>query len=914
MVKRLILLALLLSFKVSVFAQAGSDKSERLFKITDAEAATQLLISGHNQPAHQIEINTDLLSEQSLIPGSLIKAPVNPHTELDFEIVRTAQYLPNTRSVIAKSKDGSGGLLVFSIQENRIIGKVYDLNENREFDIKYDTQSSSHIFKTADHSDVLQCGVDEHLHMPDISMLSKMSIEESSSRTNAPNIEAMASVIDDEITIDLLIVYTPAARQWAEDSPSFGSIESLIAQSMALSQGALDNSEIGINLRLVNARQIQYDELNDGLTSGERLEILTASPDFNPWEAPDMLNEVHDFRDQYGADLVAGFARIEDTGGLAWRLPVVSGFPEIGFSLNRVQQVGFGFTLIHEIGHNLGNVHDRDSRSVAPAPEVGGLFQYSTGFSWETSTNSFQTIMSQIPQNQATTVQFFSNPNVTTGGFQTGTNSDSGIGPANAALSMNQSKRSVAFYRPSELNSPGAVLSEDFIEVTMNREDSFPFPLRISNIAETGDEALVWNLDFDFVQSTGKINSNIGSAAPSGNNPELQEAINVQNSRNGTSSEFASINNDSEIFSTTFSLGQGFSLGEHEAVNGWSAFTDSEKFNISSANPSVGSTHFRFAKKPQGNPSDANNAIRVQSPFFGPQPFGAFEFTADINITPNTLGGLERYDLLLFDERIGATSSGVVFFTDGFIYVRDLDNEGNVTFRRTVTFLPNVYRELKIEYDPDNEMIRYFYGGTFITETPYIVGKQVDSIFLVNSNEQDGVTFDLDNIRVTRPFQPFSWLDVQDLGGVVAPGESRDIMLNFQTFGKEAGVYETNLVLGTNDPLNQTKVIPVRLNVNTAVSLDENPEIPQEVKLEQNFPNPFNPGTVINFELPQAANVTLEVYNVVGQKVATLINNESRTAGRHTITFDGRALSSGVYIYRLVTPQQSLTRRMTLIK
>ncbi len=91
------------------------------------------------------------------------------------------------------------------------------------------------------------------------------------------------------------------------------------------------------------------------------------------------------------------------------------------------------------------------------------------------------------------------------------------------------------------------------------------------------------------------------------------------------------------------------------------------------------------------------------------------------------------------------------------------------------------------------------------------------------------------------------------------------------------------------------------------------PSLPEQITLEQNYPNPFNPGTRILFEVPGSGIVTLEVFNLVGQKVAELVN-EQKPAGRYEVTFDASALSSGVYVYRLSTAGQQLTRKMTLIK
>ncbi len=89
--------------------------------------------------------------------------------------------------------------------------------------------------------------------------------------------------------------------------------------------------------------------------------------------------------------------------------------------------------------------------------------------------------------------------------------------------------------------------------------------------------------------------------------------------------------------------------------------------------------------------------------------------------------------------------------------------------------------------------------------------------------------------------------------------------------------------------------------------------IPGKYELGQNYPNPFNPTTEIKYSVPQKSNVSLKVYNVLGQEVATLFNGE-RLAGNYSVTFDGGQLSSGVYFYRLQAENVSITRKLVLMK
>jgi len=84
--------------------------------------------------------------------------------------------------------------------------------------------------------------------------------------------------------------------------------------------------------------------------------------------------------------------------------------------------------------------------------------------------------------------------------------------------------------------------------------------------------------------------------------------------------------------------------------------------------------------------------------------------------------------------------------------------------------------------------------------------------------------------------------------------------------------------------------------------------------LKQNFPNPFNPSTLITFDLPQSSNVTLKIYNMNGESVAILVDNDNMSKGTNTLEFNAGDLPSGIYIYSLQAGDFSETRKMMLLK
>lgn len=131
--------------------------------------------------------------------------------------------------------------------------------------------------------------------------------------------------------------------------------------------------------------------------------------------------------------------------------------------------------------------------------------------------------------------------------------------------------------------------------------------------------------------------------------------------------------------------------------------------------------------------------------------------------------------------------------------------------------------------------------------------------------------------------------------------------------GSSATVYHRVIATdGSDESMSEARSATLERGMVTSVDepLGANP---RKFGLNQNYPNPFNPATNISFSLAEAGLATLTVYNMLGQKVAVIANNQF-SAGQHSVNFDASGLSSGIYIYRLQTQGQSTAKRMTLIK
>jgi hypothetical protein len=160
--------------------------------------------------------------------------------------------------------------------------------------------------------------------------------------------------------------------------------------------------------------------------------------------------------------------------------------------------------------------------------------------------------------------------------------------------------------------------------------------------------------------------------------------------------------------------------------------------------------------------------------------------------------------------------------------------------------------------------------------------------------------FEIDRALVSTTGSSTTWSAV---GSVTAAGTSvSPTKYSYTDKNLQAGKYQYRLKMIDND--GSYKLSDV---VETAIAL------PKDFALSQNYPNPFNPTTKIDYQVPVDAKIILEVYNITGQKVAELVNQEQQ-AGYYSVNFGSSKLSSGVYIYRIAASDKATGNNFSSIK
>ncbi|HPS55703.1 MAG TPA: SUMF1/EgtB/PvdO family nonheme iron enzyme [Sedimentisphaerales bacterium] len=374
-----------------------------------------------------VTLNPAIESPLAIAQGDVIDLNLFTDVALSASIDRVSTNVNGTVTIRGRIDNYPLGSFIISTTDGNSLASINIPETGQSYRIQKDTLTGSHyLFE----ENTAQCDKLED-SPPMIPPLPANNTQQLQISQN----DIADGTLDSGI-VDVMIVYTPAAKQWANNSG--GGIENVVAQAVAKGQLALDNSNTGMALNLIYSGEVAYTESGDSYTDLDRLTNVSDG----------YLDSVHTIRDQYGADIVSLFTNIEDTGGLGWLLSTTSGTPAYAFSINRVQQASWTYTYIHEMGHNMG-CHHHKSQNFQAGP---GLFTYSAGWRWiGANNNKYCSIMTYesgeyFDDGQThTRVAYFSDPSITHQGVPVGDASD-----GNNARNIREIKNVIIAYRASK--------------------------------------------------------------------------------------------------------------------------------------------------------------------------------------------------------------------------------------------------------------------------------------------------------------------------------------------------------------------------------------------------------------------------------------------------------------------------------
>lgn len=157
------------------------------------------------------------------------------------------------------------------------------------------------------------------------------------------------------------------------------------------------------------------------------------------------------------------------------------------------------------------------------------------------------------------------------------------------------------------------------------------------------------------------------------------------------------------------------------------------------------------------------------------------------------------------------------------------------------------------------------------------------------------------------------WFQMNTDSGICLPHTSMDIELLFDATEVDIGDYYASVIIYSNDPVTPSVVVPIHMKVSTTVGVSDELNTPLVFNLYQNYPNPFNPSTTIKYSIPELSKVRLTLFNLLGEEVTTLVNEE-KIAGNYSVEFNASSAPSGVYFYQLKAGEYIQTKKMILIK
>ena len=299
-----------------------------------------------------------------------------------------------------------------------------------------------------------------------------------------------------------------------------------------------------------------------------------------------------------------------------------------------------------------------------------------------------------------------------------------------------------------------------------------------------------------------------------------------------------------------------------------------------------------------------------------------FDITGDFDVTSVEFG----IESMSFDE----TTEVILYTLDGDFVLDNLTEVARVDAPvGPANDLSIVSFDISAEFSSADVMVvewfvptaRPFFGGnaagqsspTYLQGSGCSIDEPTD---IATIPDGAGGTFDANfwvvNVTGTVAASAGDIVQITPASGSIAPAQNEDISVSIDASGLDAGTYDFVIDIETNDPANPVLTVPVTVTVAAGVSNEDGSAV-TEFALEASAPNPSAGQTSLRYAVPETSEVLIEVYDLMGRRVATLVDGE-QAPGRKTVQWDAGSLAGGVYVYRMTAGSFAQTMKMVVVR